>query len=134
MVWFFYPLLPWLGVMALGYGMGWIFLSPNRDRLAMTIGAVMIALFLVIRYTNAFGDPKPWMYVDGGRTWMKFLDVQKYPPSLLYVLMTLGPTLLLVPIYERLRGVVADTLRTFGSVPFIAYVAHIYVLHALVIV
>ena len=130
----YYPLLAWTGVMALGYGLGPLFLSPKRDRALVLLALGMLALFLVLRGLNIYGDPRPWMPEDtAGRTVMAFLNVQKYPPSLLYVCATLGPMLLLVPVFDRLRGPVANVLRTFGSVPFMAYVAHLYVMHLLAI-
>lgn len=129
-----YPLVPWFGVMALGYGLGRLFLSPNRDRALVRLAFGMLALFLVLRGFNVYGDPGPWMPQPApGQTVMAFMNVQKYPPSLLYVCATLGPMLLLVPLFDRLRGPAIGVLRTFGSVPLMAYVAHLYVMHLLAI-
>jgi uncharacterized membrane protein len=129
-----YPLLAWFGIMALGYGLGSVFVSPQRDRSLATLALGMLAVFVVLRWLNLYGDPRPWIpQVTPGQTVMAFFDVQKYPPSLLYVCATLAPMLLLVPVFDRLRGAAAGVLRTFGSVPLVAYVAHLYVLHLLAI-
>ena len=125
-----YPLLAWFGIMALGYGLGWVFVSPHRDRLIAKLALGMLALFAVLRWLNVYGDPQPWMpQVTAVQTAMSFFNVQKYPPSLLYVCVTLAPMLMLVPVFDRMRGPVTGFFRTFGSVPLMAYVAHLYVLH-----
>lgn len=132
-----YPFLPWIGVMAFGYGLGTIFTGPpdRRDRTLIVLGAAMIALFVLLRLVNLYGDPEPWKVEgDAVRTVMAFLDVAKYPPSLMFICATLGPALLLMPLLARLRGPAARFLLAFGSVPLFAYVLHIYILHALAIV
>jgi uncharacterized membrane protein len=129
-----YPVLPWIGVMALGYGLGPVFLSPNRDRSLVRLSLAMAALFVVLRTFNVYGDPVPWApRGTAGQTAMAFMNVAKYPPSLLYVCATLSPMLLLVPVFDRLRGPWANVLRTFGAVPLMAYVAHLYVMHLVAI-
>lgn len=129
---FYYPVLPWIGVMALGYGLGPIFLSPRRDRILVPLALGLIVLFVALRAVNGYGNLQPWSaQATGGQTVMSFLNVQKYPPSLLYVCATLGPMLLLVPLFDRARGLAIDVLRTYGAVPLMAYVAHLYVMHAL---
>jgi uncharacterized membrane protein len=128
-----YPVLPWLGVMAFGYGIGQVFLaqSGRRDRIFVALGLSMITLFIVLRYFNIYGDPRPWLrQSELGKTLMVFLAVQKYPPSLLYVCGTLGPVLTVIPFIERRRGAAARALLVFGSVPLFAYVLHIYIAHA----
>lgn len=125
-----YPLLAWFGIMALGYGLGWVFVSPHRDRLIAKLALGMLTLFAVLRWLDVYGDPQPWMpQVTTVQTAMSFFNVQKYPPSLLFVCITLAPMLMLVPVFDRLRGPVPGFFRTFGSVPLMAYVAHLYVLH-----
>lgn len=133
----FYPLLPWFGIMALGYGLGFVFLSPHRDRLLLRLGLGMLAVFAILRGLHGYGDPLPW----AGRatllqTAMNFFNLQKYPPSLLYVCATLGPVLLLARFLSRcepktLDGPAAQFFRTFGSVPMMAYLAHLYIMHLL---
>ena len=129
-----YPLLAWIGVLALGYGLGPVFLSPRRDRTLVRLAIVMLALFALLRGFNLYGDPQPWApQATAGATVMAFLNVAKYPPSLLFICATLPPMLLLVPVFDRMRGPVAGVLQTFGAVPLIAYVAHLYVMHLLAI-
>ena len=130
----FYPLLAWIGVLALGYGLGPVFLSPRRDRTLVRLAVGMLALFAVLRAFNLYGDLRPWApQATAGATVMAFLNVTKYPPSLLYVCVTLAPMLLLVPLFDRMRGPLARVLRTFGAVPLMAYVGHLYVMHLLAI-
>jgi len=125
-----YPVLAWIGVMALGYALGPVFVSPRRDRTLVRISLGMIVLFLLLRTFNVYGDPAPWAPQDTtSKTVMAFFNVQKYPPSLLYLCATLGPMLLLVPAFERLRGPVASFFRTYGAVPLMAYVSHLLVMH-----
>lgn len=131
-----YPVLPWIGVMAIGYGLGAVFLepAPKRDRALLALSATMIALFILLRGLNLYGDPGPWTAQgDPVRGAMAFLDVQKYPPSLMYVLATLGISLGLMPLLARLRGPARGVLLGFGAVPFFFYVVHVYLVHALAI-
>jgi len=127
-----YPVLPWIGIMALGYGLGGAFLepAPRRDRRLVMIGLASIVVFLVLRGTNFYGDPRPWTgHGDAVMTALSVLDVTKYPPSLLYALVTLGPMLVLLPAMDRLGGIVGEILTTFGRVPLFFYVLHLYVAH-----
>lgn len=131
-----YPILPWAGVMALGYGLGDIFTRAprQRDRMLIALGTVMIGLFVLLRLLNRYGDSQPWSAQgDAGATLMSFLDVTKYPPSLMFVCATLGSALLLMPLLGRLRGPAARVLLAYGSVPLFAYVLHIYIMHALAV-
>jgi uncharacterized membrane protein len=128
-----YPLLPWCGVLLFGYGMGPVFLAPGarRTRLLTGLGLGMIALFLVLRYFNLYGDPNTW----GPRptltqSAMDFFGVEKYPPSLLYVCATLGPVFVLIPLIEHWHGRAARFFMVFGAVPLFAYVLHLYLVHA----
>jgi uncharacterized membrane protein len=130
-----YPVLPWLGVMALGYGLGAAFLSERRDTILVQLGSVLILAFFLLRAFNIYGDPHPWAPEDtASKTVEDFFNVHKYPPSLLYLCATLGPMLLIFPWLNRLKGAPATFLLTFGAVPLMAYVAHLYVMHALAIV
>jgi uncharacterized membrane protein len=127
-----YPLVPWIGVMAVGYALGALYeLDSARRRAILTwLGAGSIALFLVLRGANLYGDPQPWQAATTVTlSLMSFFDVEKYPPSLHYVLITIGPALLLLAHVERLRGFLVDTVAMFGRVPLFVYVAHIYVTH-----
>jgi uncharacterized membrane protein len=125
-----YPVLAWIGVMAVGYGMGPIFLAPaaRRDRILRLSGLACIGLFIVLRASNFYGDPHPWnAQSDNVTTALSILNVTKYPPSLLYALITLGPMLLLLPALERLHGAFGAITATFGRTPLFVYILHLYV-------
>src|SRR5262245_4979580 len=129
-----YPLVPWIGVIAAGYGLGPVFkLDPaSRHRWLLGLGALTSAGFIALRATNLYGDPVSWAAQDGWlATLLSFLNCEKYPPSLLYLAMTLGPGLLLLATFEHARGRLADAIITFGRVPLFYYVLHIFVIHAL---
>ena len=128
-----YPVLPWIGIMALGYGLGPVFLEPASTRAwqLTLLGLASIALFLLLRGTNFYGDPHPWSQQrDSMMTALSVLNVSKYPPSLLYALVTLGPALLLLPAMERFGGLAGEVLATFGRVPLFIYLLHLYAAHA----
>jgi uncharacterized membrane protein len=128
-----YPLVPWIGVMALGYVFGRVLEMPaqRRDRVAIALGLTLTAAFIALRLINVYGDPRPWAISDRGLpyTLLSFLNTTKYPPSLLYLSMTLGPALLTLPLLERWRGVWADRVAVFGRVPFFFYMLHLPLIH-----
>jgi uncharacterized membrane protein len=130
-----YSLIPWIGVMAAGYGFGAVLtLEPvRRDRLCYAIGAAGAALFLLLRGFNLYGDPRPWTTGTPMPAVLAFLNTTKYPASLSFLLMTLGPTIALMPPLERARGAVARWLTVFGRVPFFFYLLHIPLIHALAV-
>ena len=133
---FSYPLLPWLGVMLCGFGIADVFrMEPaKRDAWLLRGGIALICAFICLRLLNVYGDPHAWRVQDGGvATLMSFLNTEKYPPSLLYTLMTLGPAAILCAYAERWHGAVKNTLVMFGRVPFAFYVVHLYLLHVLAI-
>jgi uncharacterized membrane protein len=132
-----YPLIPWPGVMALGFAFG-VFLKPpaaQRQRTMLLLGIGSICAFAVLRFANVYGDPVAWKHqVSAGRTFMSFMDVQKYPPSLLYVLVTVGISLCLLAAFDawHARGSfqpVRSILSVFGRVPFFYYVLHFTSIH-----
>jgi uncharacterized membrane protein len=125
-----YTLIPWVGVMAAGYGFGVVFDMPaeKRRRICVTIGAIAVALFVVLRATNLYGDPRPW---EGG--FLRFLNTAKYPASLLFLCMTIGPMLIVLPFLENARGHVTRWLSVFGKVPFFYYVLHIPLIHLIAV-
>lgn len=145
---FAYPVLPWIGVIALGYGIGGVFSAPpeRRDLGLLLAGLAMLAAFALLRWFELYGNPS--VEAAGGPfggegSWraqetptaaaMVFFDVSKYPPSLQFLLATLGAVFTLWPLLARLRGASAGVLSTFGAVPFFFYVLHIYLVHALAI-
>jgi len=129
-----YPLIPWIGVMAAGYALGPLFQREQsvRAQRLILLGAAVTVGFVFIRATNRYGDPSRWaLHESVSATVLSFINCEKYPPSLLYLMMTLGPGLLLLGVFEQVRGRIAGFITTFGRVPFLYYVAHIYLLHAL---
>lgn len=132
-----YPLLPWPAVMAAGYIMGPLYKrAPEYRHLSLVCaGGALIVGFIVLRATNFYGDPVGWSkQATSLGTLLSFIDCEKYPPSLLFLMMTLGPALILLALFERTDGIVARSLTTFGRVPFLFYVVHLPFLHALAVV
>jgi uncharacterized membrane protein len=127
-IFFSYPLLPWIGVMLLGYGAAGLFELPEKQRNAwlVRIGIGMVIAFVLIRALNVYGDPSPW---EGSVT--SFLGTTKYPPSLLYILMTLGPAAIACAFVDRLYAPIRNALMTLGRAPLAFYLAHLYVIHAI---
>ena len=127
-----YPLIPWIAVMSLGYCIGALFeLGPQqRVQRFMWLGAAALVAFVVLRGPNVYGDPSDWTLQSTTlRTLLSFVNVQKYPPSLHYLLITLGVGFLLLALFESARGKVSEVLRTFGHVPLFFYVLHIALAH-----
>jgi uncharacterized membrane protein len=135
-VYVLYPLIPWIGVMAAGYALGPAMqLEPEgRQRFLLRLGAAVTLGFVLLRATNLYGDPAPWTVQENWlSTVLSFLNCEKYPPSLLYLMMTLGPALMLLAAFEHARGAFARGLAIFGQVPFFFYVVHIYLIHSLAV-
>jgi len=131
-----YSLIPWIAVMAAGYVCGPVFkLDPlSRRRFLLAAGSAVIAGFIALRATNLYGDPAAWrVQSDWLGTVLSFVNCEKYPPSLLYLMMTLGPALIVLALFERAHGALAGWIIVFGRVPFFFYVAHIYLIHALAV-
>jgi len=131
-----YPVLPWIGVMALGYALGPLLTAEAaRQRTLLRLGLALTAGFLLLRAGNGYGDPARWtIYPDAGRTALSFLDTTKAPASLSFLLMTLGPALLVLSAAGRWRGLVGDVLAVLGRVPLFYYVLHLGLIHALALV
>lgn len=132
-----YALVPWVGVTAVGFGLGLLYRWPAERRRAFLVraGLALIALFLVLRALDVYGDPRPWQeQASAGLTVLSFLNTTKYPPSLLYLLMTLGPALLLL---RALDGGTPGLLRpalVIGRVPLFYYVLHVPLIHLLAVI
>jgi uncharacterized membrane protein len=131
-----YPVLPWIGIMSLGYSLGSLYakdVAPaSRRRYLLIIGSTAILLFVVIRASNIYGDHSKWVeQKDALFTLMSFINTTKYPPSLLYCLMTLGPSLIFLALMERPLGKWTQPVLHFGRVPMFFYLAHIYLIHLL---
>lgn len=127
-----YPLVPWIAVMALGYVFGGAYdwAPPRRRLFFQRLGLGLIALFLALRLTGVYGDPQPWtLHPTMVLTVLSFLNVQKYPPSLAFLALTLGLALLALAVAERPRARLGRALQTFGRVPLFFYVAHLLLAH-----
>jgi uncharacterized membrane protein len=128
-----YPAIPWIGVMSFGYVMGSIFTEPMavRHKKLFKIGGASIALFIIIRTLNIYGDTAQWAIQERGFAYsiMSFLNTEKYPPSLLFLLMTLGPSLLLMPLLDKMQGSVSNFVKVYGQAPFFFYVLHLPLVH-----
>jgi uncharacterized membrane protein len=138
-----YSIIPWIGVMAVGYAYGKVLtLEPaRRTRICLTVGLGATGLFLVLRGFNLYGDPRPWNVAAQGPSGpppmpalLAFLNTNKYPASLNFLLMTLGPTITLIPLLDGARGILARWIAVFGRVPFFFYMLHIPLIHALALV
>lgn len=132
-----YPLLPWIGVISLGFGIGNWFrpdVAPEtRKRNLLLLGSGLIAAFVVLRLLNSYGD-KPWVFVQGDpvRTLLSFISLTKYPPSLLFLLPTLGGGALLLVLFEKMSASrLIDALAVFGAAPMFFYLLHLTVLRVL---
>lgn len=127
-----YPAVPWFGIMCLGYGLGNLFTDTGADRtrnLGVLAGA-SLAVFIVLRLVNHYGDPDPWSApANPAFTPLAFIDVEKYPPSLDYVLLTLGVSILLFMALPRLPTIAKTPLLAFGRTSLFTYIVHIYVVH-----
>jgi uncharacterized membrane protein len=131
---FLYPLLPWVGVMLLGFGAAGLFERDGSARRGALLawGAAITVLFLALRFVDGYGEPNHWeAQATASRTLIDFLNTTKYPPSLEFLAMTLGPAAIFCAFAERWRGFFTDTFVMFGRVPFAFYVAHFYLLHLL---
>jgi uncharacterized membrane protein len=131
-----YPVIPWLAVMCLGYGLGPVFRAPpgERARRLLALAAAFLSAFFLLRFLNGFGDPMAWReFPTGGQTAMSFFNVSKYPPSANYVLVTLGISFLLFLGLERVQGPARKLLLAFGRTPLFTYLLHIYIAHSLML-
>lgn len=130
-----YAVIPWTGIMLLGYCFGKIYTinEPGvRSRYMLLLGSCLIVGFVILRLINVYGDPFPFVEQDTAvKTILSFINVFKYPPSLFYALVTLGPSIILLSQAEKFRGTIAKFLVTLGRVPLFYYLVHIYLIHLL---
>jgi uncharacterized membrane protein len=135
-VYAFYAILPWTGIMLIGYSIApWFkkdFSAGRRKQLLLMSGSALVALFVVLRFSRGYGDPGAWK--PGENSFFSFLDTSKYPPSLQYCCMTLGPALLLLASLEAIRSGWTRIVTVYGRVPFFYYILHFYLLHTLVVI
>jgi uncharacterized membrane protein len=131
-----YPLIPWIGVMAVGYAFGPVLLRDpaSRGRWLVVLGALLTATFVMLRTTNLYGDPRPWAPQKNLLfTLFSFVNCTKYPPSLCYLLMTLGPALLVLALLDRGTPRLLKPLLAFGRVPLFFYLVHLPLIHGLLL-
>ena len=133
-----YPLLPWIGIMAMGYYFGSLYKPgyevAKRKQTLLYTSAGAIILFLILRSFNFYGDAALWaMQKNSLFTILSFFNVTKYPPSLLYTLVTIGPAMIFLSVAEKPLNVVTKKIAVFGRVPFFYYVVHLYLIHLLAI-
>jgi len=134
-----YPFLPWLGLMIIGYCAGKLF-SPQfetarRKTLLTQIGISLLFLFVILRGINVYGDPLAWSEQRNGLyTFFSFMNIHKYPPSLLYICFTIGCALLFLPHLEKLENRFTKIMSVFGRTAFFYYILHLYLIHVLAMI
>ena len=136
---FLYVILPWAGIMMSGYGLGTIFKRSfpvdQRRKILIVTGVVLSLLFIALRIFNGYGDPAPWSgQKEGFRTFLSFMNVTKYPPSLMFTLMTQGPLLLALAFAENAANGLTRFFTVYGKVPFFFFMLHFYVIHLLTMI
>jgi uncharacterized membrane protein len=134
-----YPLIPWIGLMALGYCFGQLyekdFDAQLRKKWLLGLGFGALALFFVLRAINIYGDLVPWTVQNTTtKTVLSFFNVTKYPPSLLYLCITVGPSLLFLVAVENVKNKISDFFLVFGRVPLFFYFLHVLVIHVFAII
>lgn len=134
-----YPIIPWIGIISMGYALGtWYrpgYDGARRRRNLLYTGLGAVALFVLVRSLNVYGDPNPWSVQKSPLfTCLSFINVTKYPPSLLYALLTLGPALIFLSLTERPLGSFGQKILVFGRVPMFYYLVHIALVHFLALI
>lgn len=131
-----YPFLSWLGLMICGYALGRLY-SPSmnvirRRKILLYGGIILSVLFILIRFINGYGDMNKWSTQNNSLyTIFDFIDTTKYPPSLLYMLMTIGPALIFLSFAESFNNIFTRKILVFGKVPFFYYILHVALIHVL---
>jgi uncharacterized membrane protein len=134
-----YSFLPWTGVMLLGFCFGKLFepeYEPERRKKTLIqLGSSIILFFVILRFTNLYGDPVPWSVQPRGvfYTVFSFINLNKYPPSLLFLCMTIGPGMLFLAFIEKIQNKFTDIMNVYGKVPMLFYVLHFYLIHTFVV-
>ena len=129
-----YPIIPWLGIMMIGYCFGRIyepaFSKQRRKKLLINAGLAIILIFMALRFSNVYGDPHPWSTQHHMvATILSFLNVHKYPPSFLFFCITIGPALIFLALFETTNNKLTRIVGVYGKVPFFYYILHIYIIH-----
>jgi len=134
-----YPILPWIGIMALGYCIGNLYTqayaAERRKKKLLLLGIASIIMFVLIRFINVYGDPSHWSHQQSSvYTILSFIKVTKYPPSLLYALMTLGPALVFLAFTENVNNSISRVISVYARVPMFYYILHIFLIHVVTMV
>lgn len=132
-----YPVLPWLGIMLAGFAAGRLFTLPVQRRrpILLRLGLAALTLFVVLRFLNIYGDPNPWSaQKSAGYTVLSFLNVSKYPPSLLFTLATLGIQLIILSLLQEKDNAFTRILLNYGKVPLFYFILHLYLIHGLLLI
>jgi uncharacterized membrane protein len=135
-----YAFLPWTGVMLLGYCFGKLYQSGVdaawRKKMLLRIGGGLVIFFVILRFSNLYGDPLPWSSQPRGTvyTFLSFLNLNKYPPSLLFLCMTIGPGILFLAFIEKIQNSFTRVMNIYGRVPMLYYILHFYIIHILVVI
>ena len=129
-----YPIIPWIGLMAVGYCSGSLYekgYEPAKRKINLLLaGSIVIGIFAILRLLNIYGDPAPWSTQQNQMfSLLSWLNVTKYPPSFLYVLITVGPALIFLSLAERPLNVLTSKIIIYGRVPFFYYVIHLFLIH-----
>lgn len=131
-----YPIMPWLGIMLAGFGFGQIFEfdEAKRKSILLKVGFGSLLLFVIIRFTNLYGDTALWSSQKNAVfTILSFINLTKYPPSLLYTLATLGVTITLMGLTEGINNNTTKVISTYGKVPLFYYIIHWYIIHLIML-
>jgi uncharacterized membrane protein len=131
-----YPFVAWAGLMMLGYCFGKFYdpaIEPaKRSKRLLLTGSACIVFFALLRFSNLYGDPDPWSVQKNGLyTFLSFMDVHKYPPSLLFMCITIGPALLFLSRFQNWKNRFTSLVTVYGSVPFLYYLLHFFLIHLL---
>ena len=135
-----YAFLPWTGVMLLGYCFGKLYEKDVdevwRKKILLRLGGGLVLFFVLLRLSNWYGDPVPWSLQPRGAvyTFLSFLNLNKYPPSLLYLCMTIGPGMLFLALMEKVQNRFTGVMNIYGRVPMFYYILHFYLIHIIVII
>jgi uncharacterized membrane protein len=132
-----YPIIPWLGIMLVGFASGKLFELPDavRKSLFLKIGGGALLLFVLLRFINIYGDPSPWSSQKSMTyTFLSFMNISKQPPSLLFCLATLGIMFLILAMTEKVKNRFTNIVNVYGKVPLFYYVVHFYVIHCILII
>src|SRR5258706_822697 len=134
-----YAFVPWLGVMLLGHCFGKLYTKTVdaawRRKMLLRMGAALVLLFVIIRLLKGYGDPVAWSHQARGNvfTFLSFFNVNKYPPSLAFLCMTIGPAMILLAWLEKIQNRFTRFFVVYGRVPMFYYILHFYIIHTIAI-